>query len=65
MAIPWDKFTVKSQQALQAAQALASENGNPEVLPLHLMSALLQDKEGVVLPVLERIGVRFAPLARC
>ena len=57
MAIKWDKFTVKSQEALQAAQSLATENGNPEVLPLHLMAALLEDKEGVVLPVLEKLGV--------
>jgi ATP-dependent Clp protease ATP-binding subunit ClpB len=57
MAIKWDKFTVKSQQALQAAQGFAAENGNPEVLPLHLMAALLEDKEGVVLPVLEKVGV--------
>jgi ATP-dependent Clp protease ATP-binding subunit ClpB len=57
MAIKWDKFTVKSQEALQVAQGLAAENGNPEVLPLHLMSALLQDKEGVVIPVLDKIGV--------
>ena len=57
MAIKWDKFTVKSQEAIQAAQGQAAENGNPEVLPLHLMAALLEDKEGVVLPVLEKVGV--------
>jgi ATP-dependent Clp protease ATP-binding subunit ClpB len=57
MAIKWDKLTVKSQEAVQGAQGLAAENGNPEVLPLHLMAALLEDKEGVVLPVLEKIGV--------
>jgi ATP-dependent Clp protease ATP-binding subunit ClpB len=57
MAIKWDKFTVKSQEAIQAAQSQAAENGNPEVLPLHLMAALLEDKEGVVLPVLEKVGV--------
>jgi ATP-dependent Clp protease ATP-binding subunit ClpB len=57
MAIKWDKLTVKSQEALQGAQGLASENGNPEVLPTHLLAALLEDKEGVVLPVLEKIGV--------
>ena len=57
MAIKWDKFTVKSQAALQAAQGHAAENGNPEVQPLHLMAALLEDKEGVVLPVLEKVGV--------
>jgi ATP-dependent Clp protease ATP-binding subunit ClpB len=57
MAIKWDKFTVKSQEAIQGAQGHAAENGNPEVLPLHLMAALLEDKEGVVLPVLEKVGV--------
>ena len=57
MAIKWDKFTVKSQEALQAAQGMAAENGNPEVLPLHLMAAMMEDKEGVVLPVLEKVGV--------
>jgi hypothetical protein len=62
MAIKWDKFTVKSQEALQVAQGLAAENGNPEVLPLHLMSALLQDKEGVVIPVLDKIGVTVPQL---
>jgi len=62
MAIKWDKFTVKSQEALQTAQGLATENGNPEVLPLHLMAALLEDQEGVVLPVLEKVGVAVQPL---
>ena len=57
MAIKWDKFTLKSQEALQAAQGLAAEGGNPEVLPLHVMAALLEDKEGVVLPGLEKVGV--------
>jgi len=62
MAIKWDKFTVKSQEALQVAQGKAAENGNPEVLPLHLLAALLEDKEGVVLPVLEKVGVAVQPL---
>ena len=57
MAIKWERLTVKSQEAVQAAQALAGENGNPEVLPLHLLAALLEDREGVVLPVLGKIGV--------
>ena len=62
MAIKWDKLTVKSQEALQAAQGLAADNGNAEVLPMHLLGALLEDKEGVVLPVLERVGVGVAAL---
>ena len=57
MAIKWEKLTVKSQEAVQGAVQNASENGNPEVLPLHLMAALLEDKEGVVIPVLDKIGV--------
>ncbi len=57
MAIKWDKLTVKSQEAIQGAAQNAAENGNPEVLPLHLMAALLEDKEGVVQPVLEKVGV--------
>jgi ATP-dependent Clp protease ATP-binding subunit ClpB len=57
MAIKWEKLTVKSQEAVQGAVQHAAENGNPEVLPLHLMAALLEDREGVVIPVLEKIGV--------
>ena len=56
MAIRWDKFTVKAQEAVQRASELASEHGNPEVLPVHLLAALLEDKEGIVPPVLEKIG---------
>src|SRR5499433_1671102 len=57
MAIRWDKFTVKAQEAVQRANELASEHGNPELLPLHLLAALLEDKEGIVPPVLEKIGI--------
>jgi len=57
MAFKWEKLTVKSQEALQAAASHAAENGNPEVLPMHLLAALLEDREGVVLPVLQGAGV--------
>jgi ATP-dependent Clp protease ATP-binding subunit ClpB len=57
MAIRWDKLTIKSQAALQAASELAAQNGNPEVQPAHLLAALLEDKEGVVVPTLQKIGV--------
>src|SRR5579862_7740817 len=56
MAIRWDKFTVKAQEAVQRAGELASEYANPEVLPLHVLIALLEDREGIVPPVLERVG---------
>src|ERR1700732_3639476 len=57
MPIRWDKFTVKAQEAVQRANNLASEHGNPELIPIHLLAALLEDKEGIVPPVLEKIGI--------
>src|SRR5450755_1416937 len=57
MAIRWEKLTVKSQQAMQQAQERATELGNPEMQPVHLLLALIEDREGVILPVLEKIGV--------
>src|SRR5712692_2311594 len=57
MAIRWDKFTVKAQEAVQRASELASEHGNPEIIPVHLLAALIEDKEGIVPPVLEKIGI--------
>ena len=53
MAIHWDKFTVKSQQAIQQAQSRAAELGNPELQPVHLLLALIDDREGVIPAVLE------------
>ncbi len=57
MAIRWDKFTVKAQEAVQRASNMASEHGNPELMPVHLLAALVEDKEGIVPPVLEKIGI--------
>jgi ATP-dependent Clp protease ATP-binding subunit ClpB len=57
MAIRWEKLTVKSQQAVQQAQTRAAEFGNPEILPVHLLLALIEDREGVIPAVLEKIGV--------
>jgi len=57
MAIRWDKFTVKAQEAVQRASELASEHGNPELTPIHLLAALMDDKAGIVPPILEKIGI--------
>src|SRR5580658_3994809 len=57
MAINWEKFTVKAQQAIQQAQSRAAELGNPEMQPVHLLLALVEDREGVIPAVLEKIGV--------
>src|SRR5260370_26678947 len=56
MAIRWDKLTLKAQEAVQRANDIASEHGNPELLPAHLLQALVQDREGIVPPILEKIG---------
>jgi ATP-dependent Clp protease ATP-binding subunit ClpB len=57
MAIRWEKLTVKSQQAMEQAAARATELGNPEVQPVHLLLALIEDREGVIPAVLGKIGV--------
>ena len=51
-----DRFTVKSQEALAAAQALARARRNPEVAPAHLLVVLLEQEGGIVVPVLRRAG---------
>ncbi|HUQ50420.1 MAG TPA: ATP-dependent chaperone ClpB [Terriglobales bacterium] len=56
MAIRWDKLTLKAQEAIQQAGEIASQNGNSEITSLHLLSALAGDHEGVIGPVLAKIG---------
>jgi len=52
-----DRFTIKSQEALQAAQRLAGSRRNPQVAPVHLLLGLLEQEGGIVIPVLKRLGV--------
>src|SRR5438874_4668608 len=52
-----DRFTIKSQEALQAAQRLADERRNPQTTPEHLLAVLLEQEGGVVDPVLRKLGV--------
>ena len=52
-----DKFTLKSQEAIQAAHTLAQNNDNQEIQPEHLLKATLEQPEGVVVPVLQKMGV--------
>ena len=49
-----DRFTIKSQEALAAAQKLAAAKRNPQVDPLHLLVSLLEQEGGIVVPVLRR-----------
>jgi len=57
MPLDPNRFTRKTGEALQAAQALAREGNHSQVSPEHLLAALVSQPEGVVLPVLERVGV--------
>src|SRR5205085_12422329 len=56
-AMKLDKFTVKAQEALQEAQAIARKRDHQEILPEHLLAALLQQQDGLVPPLLQRVGV--------
>src|SRR5215216_151557 len=51
-----DRFTIKSQEAVAAAQRLAAERRNPQVAPVHLLAALLDQDDGLVVPVLQKLG---------
>src|SRR5579875_301662 len=51
-----DRFTIKSQEALQAAQQLADQRRNPQTTPEHLLAVLLEQDGGVVGPVLAKLG---------
>ena len=58
MGIQPDKLTLKSQEALQAAQEVARREQHQELTPEHLLTALLRQSDGVVVPILQRAGVK-------
>ncbi len=53
----FSKFTLKAQQALKAAQDLASEHNQQEIAPAHLLLALLDQEEGLTRPILQKLSV--------
>ena len=64
MAFRFDKLTIKAQEAVARPQSLASERGNPEIDPLHLLAAMVGDPEGISGAILERIGANRSQLDR-
>jgi ATP-dependent Clp protease ATP-binding subunit ClpB len=60
--INFDRLTVKSAEAIQAAANAARQAGNPQVEDLHLLDVLLSQEEGIVVPVLQKVGVNVARL---
>jgi ATP-dependent Clp protease ATP-binding subunit ClpB len=59
-----DRMTTKSQEAIRDALDLASRSGNPEILPEHLLSAVLAQEGGVALPLLQKAGADLDALGR-
>jgi len=58
----FDKFTIKSQEALTRAQAIASGNGHQSVEDIHMMSAMLEPGGGIIIPVLQKLEVNIDDL---
>ncbi|MEK7854457.1 MAG: Clp protease N-terminal domain-containing protein, partial [Acidobacteriota bacterium] len=58
----FDRFTIRGQEAIQAAISIAEKNSNQQVEPEHLLMAMLEQKEGVVRPILGKVGVNVPPV---
>ena len=62
--IRFDRFTQKAQEALHSAQTHAAEQQHSQIHPEHLVWALVDQKDGVILPVLQKLGTDLARLAQ-
>jgi ATP-dependent Clp protease ATP-binding subunit ClpB len=58
----FDRFTIRGQEAVQEAIGVAEKNQNQQVEPEHILAAMLEQKEGVVRPILGKIGANTAPI---
>src|SRR6478609_8390726 len=58
MALDPNRWTLKTQEAVNSAVESARASSHPEVTPDHLLAALLRQEEGVVLPILNRVGTQ-------
>jgi len=64
MPFRFDKLTIKAQEAVQRALELAASRGNPQITPVHLLHSLVSEREGIVRPLMEKIGVDQGHLER-
>src|SRR6267142_1306673 len=60
----FEKMTVKAQEAVRAAQQIAARHENQQIEPVHLLAALAAQADGVVPPLLARLGIRGESLAQ-
>lgn len=58
----FDKFTLKAQESVQSAQDLASQLEHPEIFTEHLLSALLDQEGGVVVPIIQKLGANVTAI---
>lgn len=61
--INWNKLTIKASEALQYAVETAENNNNQQVEPEHLLSALINQQEGFIKPLLQKLGVNLDSLS--
>jgi ATP-dependent Clp protease ATP-binding subunit ClpB len=64
MAFRFDRLTLKSQEAVQSAQAIARERGHQRLEPMHLLAALLDPEQQVIRALLSQLGVNPAQVHR-
>ena len=62
--LSFDKMTVKAQEAIAKAQEVAAAHENQAIEPLHLLASLIQQQDGVVSPLLARLGIRSEMLSQ-
>lgn len=60
----YENFTIKTQEALQEASSIANKNDNSEIGTEHVLQALLEQQDGLIAPVVERVGVQSIELTK-
>jgi ATP-dependent Clp protease ATP-binding subunit ClpB len=59
MAVNFNKFTIKAQEAMQAASEIAASYSNQQVEPEHLLAALIQNDDGIAVSLIKKIGANI------
>ena len=60
----YENFTIKTQQAIQDASSIANKNDNSEIGTAHILQPLLEQEDGLIVPIVERIGVPSTELLK-
>ena len=60
----YENFTIKTQEALQEASSIANKNDNSEIGTEHVLQALLEQQDGLIAPVVERVGIPAIELTK-